>query len=99
MSPISFIFAILAPFLTVSPDNIEGLRLSAEEWYNQSKLKEIFEKYWFVGLALPLLYPIVTRAVQRLYDRIGDRDEDGDIDLGDALAALLEKYKNQPVNQ
>lgn len=94
MNPITFLFSVLAPFLTLSPDGVADLKENAENWYEQSTLKAKLDQYWWVALLLPILYPIVSRYVNRFYDSIGDQNEDGDIDVDDLLALLGEKLKS-----
>lgn len=93
MNPVQFLFSILAPFLIGSPGDISGFQVSAEEWYNNSSVKRFIEKYWFMPLLLAVLYPVATQQVQKLKDRIGDQNGDGDEDIYDLLDTLLEKRR------
>jgi hypothetical protein len=97
MNPITFLFSILAPFLSISPDSVEDLKTNAEAWYDQSSLKTALEKYWFVPLLLPIIYPFVARKVNSLYDSIGDQNEDGELTIDDLILAAAQRIQNRTI--
>jgi len=101
MNPIDFIFRLFASHLQFSQEEFESVRAQAIAGWDAStgKLKTFFSSPW-VLLLLPILLPILKGWIDRLLARwIGDQDEDGDIDVADALAAIVEKLQRQKQQQ
>jgi len=97
MNPIDFLFNLLASHLQLTPEDYDNVRARAITQYEQStgKIKDFLSSPYVV-LLLPVVLPLLKRAIDALLSRwFGDQDDDGDVDLADALATIVEKLRKQ----
>lgn len=97
MNPIDFLFSLLASHLQLTPEDYDNVRARAIAQYEQSsgKIKDFLSSP-YVLLLLPILLPLLKKALDGLLSRwFGDQDEDGDVDLADALSSIVEKLRKK----
>lgn len=99
MNPIDFVFKLLANYLEFTPDDHEKIRAKAlADWdASEGKLKKILSSP-YVLIALPLLLPVVQAALNyviKTWLKVEDNDNDGEIDMADAILEIIQTRKNK----
>jgi len=100
MYPTDFIFQLLRNYLQFDQEQYTALSTSLREKLEVSQNKIVkFLHSPMVLILLPILLPLVKKAFDSVMERfIGDQNGDGDVDIVDALAALVDKHKRIAAN-
>jgi len=100
MNPLSALFEIFKGHLHLDQDAYISVQDSFNEKYNTSdsgflfQMRTFFEKNPWIIFIIPFTVPLLKRQVDAFFERyVGDTDDDGDIDIEDAIMNLLERRK------